>query len=229
MSRRAPPGGSWKPFTHTPGGQGGGPGVSGSKTSVQAPGCHTIERVMPGLGLWKHPHPPLPLPPSVITQPSVSVSPHLCFCVCALSLPPPLFSLLPLPFPPLLLPERSSPTGRARFPEWTLALSREVLGLSPWSQNSHVQLPALCRGPWSQRYPLFWGAGGAPDSELLSSATRGEVSLSQYPPPMSFSQPLLNSSLNQSQPLSLNFSLNIPLSVSLALFLFSLSISLSLN
>lgn len=72
--------------------------------------------------------------------PSLSLCPYLCFSV-GVRLYLPLSSLLPLPAPPLLLlPEGSSPSVGARLSEWTMAWSTEVLGLSPWSHNSQVQL-----------------------------------------------------------------------------------------
>lgn len=167
----------WRPFTHIPEGrgQGGGPGASGQWTGIQAQGCHTVEIGDAGPGA---PEVPLTL---LFLSSLLSGSIPVCLSLCTfvflwgcLSLHLPLSSLLPLPSLPLLIrPVGSGPSGGARLPGWTVALSREVIGLSPGFQNSHDQLPTQCQvlrdRDASSSWVLFWGWGGlgALDSELL--------------------------------------------------------------
>lgn len=147
---------------------------------------------MPGQGPQKYPFFLLFLsfPRSRSIPACLSLSTFVFLCG-RMSLCLPLSSLLPLPSPPLrLLPEGSSPSVGARLPEGTMAWSREVLGLSPWSHNSHVQPLALCQGPRDRDASSSWVLCGCPAFRTAPLSNQGVKARSQYPSLSLISPPL---------------------------------------
>lgn len=151
----------WRPFTHMPRSPRAGRGPRSLWAVARHPRswvpCERNEPQAPEVP------PPLPLPlfPSVTIHPCVSVCVHLCVSLgMYVSLPPALLSLASPLSAPSYTSRGGSPSGGAKLPGWMMALSRKVLGLSPWSRNSHDRLPTRCQGPWRQRRQLFLGALG---------------------------------------------------------------------